>query len=203
MRKQRSREFCLDSCPFPVEHNVRAGRARLRNNFTAKGYSAAKEHYFFGFKLHSLTLENGQVVEFYFCPANRSDQVAFALLDFKSLPANAQIHANKAYNNYVQERALAEAQVYFYPLRKKNALHIDNKPEIQKIRQKNVKKLKPSSAKLWPDCQRKFMPQTLMDSNGKSDYSYHICIHRYDTLKFGNLGINPTCPDDRSPRPSK
>ena len=63
---------------------------------------------------------SGQPVEFFLTEGSLGDVEGLPLFDF-DLPANSEILADKAYNHYEIEDVLAEVDVNFRPIRKKNS----------------------------------------------------------------------------------
>lgn len=120
LAKAKNQEFALDSFPWPVCKNIRVQRCRLVQGAEFRGYNASKREYFYGYKVHLMTAQDGRVVEFDFTPGSRSDAVAFELLDF-DLPAGSCVFADKAYNLYAAEDQLRrDGEVDFQPIRKRN-----------------------------------------------------------------------------------
>ena len=90
------------------------------------GYCASKQEYYYGFKVHLISAADGRIIEFEFTPAAVSDTAAFNLLSFL-LPAEKELFADKAYNNYHQEQTLRkDGNMLLAPIRKKNSKQADN-----------------------------------------------------------------------------
>jgi hypothetical protein len=62
----------------------------------------------------------GQPVEFFLTPGSWADITGLKWFDF-DLPAGAEVFADKAYNDYRVEEALAELGISLLPIRKKNS----------------------------------------------------------------------------------
>jgi len=123
---QAGEHYALDSFPLPVCRNIRIKRCKLAQGPQYHGYCAAKQEYYYGFKIHLITAADGRIIEFEFTPAAVSDTAAFNLLSFP-LPANKELFADKAYNNYGQEQTLREdGNIRLAPIRKKNSKQADN-----------------------------------------------------------------------------
>ena len=91
-----------------------------------RGYCASKKEYYYGFKLHLVTASDGRIIEFEFTPGASADANGLNLLQFQ-LPAEAELFADKAYNNYKQERVLLEdGSIRLKPIRKSNSRQEDN-----------------------------------------------------------------------------
>ena len=57
--KQETDIRIIDSMPVPIKHLARAGKGIDLNGHANIGYCAAKKEYYYGMKMHVLTLENG------------------------------------------------------------------------------------------------------------------------------------------------
>src|SRR5574337_541976 len=57
-------DYILDSFPIPVCSNIRIMRCKIYNDEKYRGYSAVREDYFFGIRVHMLVTKNGEPVEF-------------------------------------------------------------------------------------------------------------------------------------------
>lgn len=116
--------YVVDSLPVPVCHNIRIRRCRLfplASHPKMRGYKASKCSYFYGFKVHLLTSERGEPIEFVLSDGALSDLEGFKLLHL-DLPAGSLIHADKAYWDRREEELLREAGgLTFQPLRRSNA----------------------------------------------------------------------------------
>lgn len=126
LAKAENQAFALDSFPWPVCKNIRIQRCRLVRGAEFRGYNASKREYFYGYKVHLMTAQDGRVVEFDFTPGSRSDAVAFELLHF-DLPAGSCVFADKAYNAYTAEDELRrDGEVDLQPIRRGNSKRADN-----------------------------------------------------------------------------
>jgi hypothetical protein len=112
--------YALDTFPVPACDNYRISRARLYQDERYRGYQASKKRYFYGLKLHLLVTESGQPVEFFLTPGSCFDGEGLYWFAF-DLPPGSQVVGDKAYNNYVLEDLLAEADLHLRPFRKKNS----------------------------------------------------------------------------------
>ena len=94
--------YLIDSTPLPVCHNQRAGRCTTVRGDQYWGDCAAKQVYFFGWKLHLVCTVDGLPVRFDVLPAAHHDlsPVQHLLAD---LPAGAWVLADKAYNSATDE----------------------------------------------------------------------------------------------------
>ncbi len=118
--KNEDNRFALDTFPVPVCDNYRIPRARLYQAEAFRGYQASKKRYFYGLKLHLMTTEAGQPVEFFLSPGSWHDGQGLFWFDF-DLPDRALIVADKIYNNYEMEDVLDTAGLLLRPFRKKNS----------------------------------------------------------------------------------
>ena len=112
--------YVIDSYPIPVCDNYRICRSRRYHGEEWRGYQASRKRYFYGLKIHIMVTETGQPVEFFLSPGNFSDTSAYHLYEF-DLPEGAFITGDKAYNDYLIEDLLVEANLKMSPLRKKNS----------------------------------------------------------------------------------
>jgi hypothetical protein len=118
--------YALDSFPLPVCRNIRIRRCKLVQGQQYRGYCASKKEYYYGFKVHLVTASDGRIIEFEFTPGASADANGLNLFQFQ-LPAEAELFADKAYNNYSQERVLLEdGSMRLKPIRKSNSRQEDN-----------------------------------------------------------------------------
>lgn len=120
-----SGRYLVDSLPWPVCRMVRCSRCRLfplALHRALMGYCASRGEYFYGFRVHLLTTEEGAPVEFVLAAGSSADLNVFKQLPL-DLPAHSAIYADKAYNDYAEEELLQQAaQIQLQPLRKSNLL---------------------------------------------------------------------------------
>lgn len=114
--------YLIDTFPIPVCDNYRIKRNRIYGEECYRGYKASKRRYFYGLKLHLLTTETGNPVEFLLSPGSVADVSGLHGMDF-DLPENAIIVGDKAYNMHWFEEVMAEADMTLLPIRKKNSKH--------------------------------------------------------------------------------
>jgi Transposase DDE domain len=112
--------YIIDSAPIAVCDNIRIRRNKIYGDEEHRGYQASKRRYFYGVKIHLLVTKDHQPVEFFLSPGDFSDTEALTQFDF-DLPEGSQVFADKAYNHYVVEDILAEAEIQLAPDRKKNS----------------------------------------------------------------------------------
>jgi IS5 family transposase len=134
LAKKTQEKFSLDSFPLPVCKNIRIKRSKIVKGDEYRGWCASKREWYYGYKVHLITADDGRIVEVEFTPGGVSDQAAFDLLNF-DLKKMAQIFADKAYNVYLKEDELNDAGYEFQPIRKKNSTKEDNKYVINRLRQ--------------------------------------------------------------------
>ena len=117
----RSNDYVIDSFPVAVCSNVRINRCKIYKDKKYHGFSAAKQNYFFGIRVHILITKNGEPVEFIIEPGSFSDIKVAQFFKF-DLPKKSTIHADKGYNDYGFEDYLEfYKQINFAALRKSNA----------------------------------------------------------------------------------
>ena len=112
--------YVIDTLPVAVCDNIRIRRSKLYPDETYRGYQASKKRYFFGLKIHLLVTKDHQPVEFFLTPGSFSDTSGLERFDF-DLPVGAWVFADKAYNFYLVEDLLAEADILLIPQRKANS----------------------------------------------------------------------------------
>lgn len=116
----RATAFTFDSLPVPVCKWVRARRNKKVRGHAYHGYCAAKEEYFFGWRLHLLCGETGVPVGFELLPASLHDLTPIHDLA-QCVPTGATVYGDKAYNSGEIEAWLeGDAGVRLVPVRKKN-----------------------------------------------------------------------------------
>jgi len=112
--------FVLDSMPVPVCRRARAGRCRKVRGRAYRGYCAAKEEKFFGWRLHLIVTPQGIPLSFDLLPASLHDLTPVHELA-ERLPAGAWLYGDKAYNSADDEAMLeGETGVRLVPIRKAN-----------------------------------------------------------------------------------
>lgn len=112
--------YVIDSFPISTCDNYRIPRCHLYHGEDWRGYQASKKRYFYGLKIHLMVTEQGQPVEFFLTPGSWSDTRALKMYKF-DLPEGTLVTGDKAYNDYLFEDLLEEAQIDLQPLRKKNS----------------------------------------------------------------------------------
>lgn len=88
--------FAIDSMPLPVCKRVRAKRCQKVKEKQFWGYCAAKDEYFFGWRLHLICDDQGIPVAFEMLPASWHDLVPLQEL-LALLPPGSQVVADKGY----------------------------------------------------------------------------------------------------------
>lgn len=115
----KRKEFIVDSFPVPLCIQVRRYRCRLAKDKTYISYHAAKKEFYYGLKVHVITTDSGQPVEFKILPGSIHDMKAFKELTFRSIPQGSNIYGDRAYNNYDFEDFLWQKQgIALLPQRK-------------------------------------------------------------------------------------
>lgn len=119
----RSHTYLVDSMPIAVCQPVRVHQCRLfpyAQHRCLLGYMASKKCWFYGLRLHLVTTQQGEPIEFVLADGSCADLAVFKQMNL-DLEAGSVILADKAYNDYQEEELLYEAgQVHLRPLRKKN-----------------------------------------------------------------------------------
>ncbi|RMD59873.1 IS982 family transposase [Candidatus Parcubacteria bacterium] len=116
--------YVIASFPLAACDNIRIRREKRLQHASYRGYIASKRRYFYGLKLHLMITKDGQPIEFFLTPGSFSDVEALHYFTF-DLPAQAQVHMDKASNNYAMEDLLHEAaHIRLLPLRKKHAKRV-------------------------------------------------------------------------------
>lgn len=88
--------FIIDSLPLPVCRRARAWRCRKVQGALYRGYCAAKEEKFFGWRLHLVVTSQGMPVSFDLLPASLHDLTPIHDLT-QRLPTGATLYGDKAY----------------------------------------------------------------------------------------------------------
>lgn len=106
-KNNRSLEYLVDSMPVEVCMNVRSYRCKLLTGKQFIGFCKAKKKFYYGFKIHMMTTDDGKPVEFIITPASTADIAAFKTMEI-DLPPHASIYGDKAYTQYSLEDDLQE-----------------------------------------------------------------------------------------------
>lgn len=101
--------YLIDSFPVPVCKNIRICRSKIVKGEEFRGYNASKREYFYGFKVHVITTEDGIPVEFMVTSGHVHDNTAFQAMDI-NLPSNSDLYGDAAYINEEQKVLLSEFQ---------------------------------------------------------------------------------------------
>lgn len=112
--------YLLDSFPIAACDNYRISRSIRYQGEVGRGYQASKKRFFFGLKLHVITTEPGQPVEFFLTPVRTSDTRAYGWYDF-DLPAGAWVTSDKAYTDYGIEDVLNTCSLRMRTMRRANS----------------------------------------------------------------------------------
>ncbi len=111
----------MNTFPVPVCDYYRIPRARLYRSEDYRGYIASKKQSYYGLKLHLMVTEHGQPVEFFLTPGAFADVTGLQYFDF-DMPEGSKVVADRIYNDYEIEDILKEADIVFWPMRKRNSL---------------------------------------------------------------------------------
>lgn len=137
-RENVEQKYAIDSAPIIVCQNERISRCRLISGNEFLGYSASKNSYFYGFRIHLLASVKQKPVEFKLLPAKVHDLVAIKEFEF-DLPDGAEVNADAIYNDYTFEDVFHEAtNINFIPNRKHNSKR-PHAPYIASVASKNRK----------------------------------------------------------------
>jgi hypothetical protein len=118
-------DYILDSFPVPVCANIRIKRCKIYRNEMYRGFSATRDDYFFGIRVHMLVTKSGQPVEFFIEPGSFSDIKVARSFRF-NIPKKSKIHADKGYTDYGFEDHLElSRQIHLLAVRKDNAKRKD------------------------------------------------------------------------------
>ena len=108
--------YIIDTYPVAACDNIRISRSKLYTEETYRGYQVSKKRYFYGIKVHLLVTATGEPVEFFFTPGSVGDIEGLWIYPF-DIPTDSVVYADKAYNDYRVEDALAEAGIELKPIR--------------------------------------------------------------------------------------
>jgi hypothetical protein len=112
--------YAIDTFPIAVCDNIRIPRSQIYQGEDYRGYKPSKKRYFYGLKIHMMVTQTGEPVEFFLTPGAYSDTAGLELFDF-DLPEDAQVFADKAYNDYEIEDVLNDCAIHLIPIRKRNS----------------------------------------------------------------------------------
>lgn len=119
---EKTSEYAIDSFPISVCDTPRIKRAKIFQGKEYHGYSASKQRYFFGLKIHMLVTANkGIPIEIVFTPGSENDMRAFKRFSL-DVPSGSTIYGDRAYNNYDFEDWLAnQEEIRLIVQRRKNS----------------------------------------------------------------------------------
>ena len=145
-------EYLVDSMPVEVCANYRSYRCRLLKGKQFIGFCKAKKKFYYGFKIHLITLANGLPVEFLITPASVADITAFKMMEIDLAPTS-RVYGDKAYTDYHFEDLLNEiAEIQVIPERKANAKrqHAGCLRYLQSILRKRIETTFSGITRLFP-----------------------------------------------------
>ena len=123
-RNDPDQTYAVDSLPVPVCDNIRIRRCRLyppeEHGGAFRGYVPSKRRYFYGLRVHLVTTEAGEPVEFSLVAGSEADVSVFKDLEL-DLPEGSTLFADKAYTDYDYEDLLEEVGLHLKAQRKKNS----------------------------------------------------------------------------------
>jgi Transposase DDE domain len=107
--------YVVDSLPVAVCDNIRIRRCKLyppqEHGEAFRGYIASKRRYFYGLRVHLVTTEAGEPVEFCLAAASEADISIFKEMSLE-LPEGSIICADKGYTDYHYEDLLEEVGLH-------------------------------------------------------------------------------------------
>lgn len=120
-KSNSTQNYAIDSFPVPVCSNIRIKKCKIYQNGEYRGYSAVKNNYFYGVRVHMLTTKNGHPIEFTIEPGSRSDIKVAKEFKFE-IQKKSTVHADKGYTDYAFEDYLdLQKNINFAAIRKKNS----------------------------------------------------------------------------------
>jgi len=120
-RENVEQKYNIDSAPIVICQNERISRCKLVSGKEYLGYSATKNSYFYGLRLHLLASIKREPIEWRLVPAKAHDMTIFREFEL-NLPDGAQLGADSAYTDYNYEDIIHEATNFsFLPNRKSNS----------------------------------------------------------------------------------
>lgn len=100
-------DYVHDSFPVPVCSNARMNRCKILKGQEYLGYSATKNEYFFGIRVHMNATKFGGPVEYRLAPGSYHDSRVVKDFEF-DLPENSTIHADNGCADMNYEEVIAE-----------------------------------------------------------------------------------------------
>lgn len=104
---EKDGDYLHDSFPVPICANVRMKRCRMLNGSEYLGYSATKNDYFFGFRVHMTSTKFGGPVELKISPGSYHDSNINKDFDF-DLPEGSILHGDNGCADQNYEKAIEE-----------------------------------------------------------------------------------------------
>lgn len=121
--------FIVDSFPLEAFQNHKSRRAKRFSNKKFHGYSASKQRFFFGSKVHMIVDVQGTPIEFVITPGSIADIRALSLFTM-DLPANSVLYADKAYTHYEVEDLLHNLEGIDLIAKRKQVHKRQHSPEV-------------------------------------------------------------------------
>ena len=119
LRNSNNLDFIVDSFPVKAYENHKSFRAKIFSEKEYHGFTASKNQYFFGIKVHMVVDVEGVPIEFSFTPGSCSDIKALMTMGL-DLPKGATLLGDRAYTNYQFEDQLFLEKDLLTRLCKKN-----------------------------------------------------------------------------------
>jgi hypothetical protein len=165
-KRNKTGEYTIDSFPVPVCENIRISRCNIYEEEKYRGYSASKNQYFFGIRVHMICTVTGEPVEIIFAPGSVSDAKIFKEFEL-NLPKKSKLYGDGMYNDYAWEDVTKEA------------LDIDILP----IRKSNMTRQHAPSLRFWINRQRKNIETTFSRITGLFPKRIHAVTAKGFELK--------------------
>jgi hypothetical protein len=130
--------FIVDSMPLPACKRVRAKRCKKAHGPAFWGYCAAKDEYYFGWKVHLICDIQGLPITFDILPAACHEFMPLQHL-LAELPAQSWVLADKGYNSAAHEQAAYGLnQIRLIPKRRRNMSPNDTQDAVLLRRYRSV-----------------------------------------------------------------
>ena len=121
LKKADEQLFIVDSFPVKAYENHKSFRAKIFSGNKFHGYTASKNMYFFGIKVHMIINSDGIPIEFSFTPGSEHDVKSLKDFSLENLPRGSLLFGDRAYTSYDFEDSLSEIEgIQLVPKRKIN-----------------------------------------------------------------------------------
>lgn len=134
LRNPNNLDFIVDSFPVKAYENHKSFRAKIFSEKEYHGFSASKNQYFFGIKVHMIVDSEGVPVEFTFTPGSGSDIKALMNMEI-DLPEGATLLGDRAYTNYeFEDQLLLQKEISLIAKRRKDLKRQHTPEKERKLR---------------------------------------------------------------------